>query len=651
MTISNYSRPQQRIFQQLDITPPATTSRINAIVIGPTYFVQRYGWEERAGTTFDTAGQALPYDFVDDMGASAVLGDTTYTLDTQSVRVFAEDVEALLADIEANISFDSTRKVITLSTNDFKGSGTLNAALDGRPVQAGDVVDVEVTGGTFFRRKVQSFTADNVLVLDQAVPGSGLESVQFLYVHSGEIDQDVLTVGATTVTTDASIGLAIPGKDSAAPLVDGKGELFVQYRALMAPPADEGYLTIHTTSDIEDQLGTICLDNDLAYAASRALHGSGGQRIYALRVQTDDSQGFTQALTKISSTDYTYALAPITTDLDAQLVVASHVGAMSQPEVKNFRRAYLGYDSPGQYEVLSGAAFTPAAFGGDANRHITISEGGLIAAGVTAGYIFTTGGTDYTVQERLSDTELVLTGAGTTTGTWTIDAPDNAVGTTAAVKARSQAIGDRRAANVWTHQGTNFVEGQFQRIPNRYLAAEIAGLRTALRPQQGLTRTEVQTITNASAMHTLFTQDQLDEIAAAGTFIVTQDVESGDTFIRHQLTTDTSSGSLFYEDSVGTNLDDLSFQIKDAVEGYIGKRNVTPATVSEVRGVVRDILQTTTEADAGDQAGPQIISYQDLVVRAHPVLKDRIEISVQVEMPLPLNNIDTYIRASVGLTI
>lgn len=78
-----------------------------------------------------------------------------------------------------------------------------------------------------------------------------------------------------------------------------------------------------------------------------------------MRVATDDSAGFTAALTKISSTDYTYALAPITTDLDAQLVVATHAGTMSQPDVKNFRRAYLGYDSPGQYQVLSGAAFTP----------------------------------------------------------------------------------------------------------------------------------------------------------------------------------------------------------------------------------------------------------------------------------------------------
>jgi len=128
-------------------------------------------------------------------------------------------------------------------------------------------------------------------------------------------------------------------------------------------------------------------------------------------------------------------------------------------------------------------------------------------------------------------------------------------------------------------------------------------------------------------------------------------VESGSVYIRHQLTTDTSNESLYYEDSVGTNLDDLSFKIKDALEGFIGKYNLTPQTIAQARGAVRDILQEATESDAGAQVGAQIISYADLVVQADPVLKDRLQISVTVEIPLPLNNIDTYIRASIGLTI
>jgi len=651
MTIPNYIRPQQRIFQLLDITPTATAGRINALVVGPAYFVQRYGQEERQASTFASAGQDLLYTFVDEMGGVSELEDTDYTLDTASVRVFAEDVEALLSTFDdTDLTLDAGRTKLISSVDDFLGA-SLRSELDNRPVQVGDVVDVEVTGGSVFRRTVASFEGDNTIILNMAVPGAGLVGFKTIYIHSGELEASLLTVAGAKVSTDAFIGLTIVGKDSAAALQDGVGNLFVQFRALMKPPADESYISIRSAQDIIDNLGTIALDNDLAYAASRALSGSGGKRIYALRVATDDVSGFSAALNKISSTDYTYALAPITTDTGVMDIVATHVGSMSQPDVKNFRRAYLGYDSPGEYPVLETVAFTAATFNSNANRYVTVTNGGLISAGVKSGYIFRAGGADYEVQERISDTELILTGVGAAAGNADLLSPDTARGQADAVISRAGAFDSRRVAHVWSHKGTSFVEGSYQVIPNRFAASEAAGIRSALQPQQGLTRTEITTFTDVASMHTLFTNDLLDEIAAAGTFIITQDVESGSVYIRHQLTTDTSNESLYYEDSVGTNLDDLSFKIKDALEGFIGKYNLTPQTIAQARGAVRDILQEATESDAGAQVGAQIISYADLVVQADPVLKDRLQISVTVEIPLPLNNIDTYIRASIGLTI
>jgi hypothetical protein len=204
---------------------------------------------------------------------------------------------------------------------------------------------------------------------------------------------------------------------------------------------------------------------------------------------------------------------------------------------------------------------------------------------------------------------------------------------------------------VWVENGTAYVGSDFETIPNKFLAAEIAGLRSALPPQAGLTRTEVTTITDASAMHSRYTPDELDVIASAGVFIVTQDVESGAVFIRHQLTTKTDSGSLYYEDSVGTNVDDMSFGLKDILNPYIGRRNVTPVTIAEISGVVRNKMQEYAEADVDSTYGSQIISYSNLTVQAHATLKDRIEVGVKAEIPLPMNNIDVYLNATVGLTI
>jgi len=650
--IPNYIRPQHRIFQLLDVTPDAPADRINALVMGPTYFVNRYGQETIPAQSYDAAGTTLDYLWYDSLEQSQLLSATDYELDTDSVRVWIENAEAVLANMTADVTLDADRKTLTSDTNDFSGSGTLRADLDGRPVQVGDLVDVYVDGVVApFRRTVTSLTT-TTLVLNLAVPGTeALDRVEIVLVHSGEVDSDLVTAGAATVALDP-VALEGTGVGTAPALKDEVGSVYVQFRALMAPPADEEILSIRNQEDIEQLLGTIAIENDLAWAATRALSGSGGKRIYALRTNGDDLTAFNTALVKISATDMVYALAPITSDREAQNAVSAHVDAQSQPDVKNFRRCYLGFDSPGQTVVIDTITFTAAAFGGSANRYITVSAGGLIAAGVRAGYVFTSGSVNYTIQERVSDTEFILEGAGPASGSGaSISVPDTADGQKDLLIERGRSLTSRRSSIVWVHKGSAWVDGRFQTVPNRFLAAEIAGLRSALLPQQGLTRTEVTTIASAPLMYVLFSQDQLDEIAANGVFIVTQDVESGTVYIRHQITTETDKGSLYYEDSLGTNLDAICFQVKDAVEGFIGKRNVTPGTVSEIRGLVRDILQAATETDEGVDSGPQLISYQDLVVEAHPQLKDRISIRFTGDFPLPLNNIDTYARASVGLTI
>mgnify|MGYP001557956192 CR=1 FL=1 len=52
-------------------------------------------------------------------------------------------------------------------------------------------------------------------------------------------------------------------------------------------------------------------------------------------------------------------------------------------------------------------------------------------------------------------------------------------------------------------------------------------------------------------MYLKYRQTDLDNIAAHGTFIITQSSNTGAVFIRHQLTTETSKGSLYYEDNAG----------------------------------------------------------------------------------------------------
>jgi hypothetical protein len=183
-----------------------------------------------------------------------------------------------------------------------------------------------------------------------------------------------------------------------------------------------------------------------------------------------------------------------------------------------------------------------------------------------------------------------------------------------------------------------------------YAAAEVAGLRSAILPQQGLTHTEISIVAAADLMYTKYSQTQLDTIAANGTFIITQENEDGARFIRHQLTTKTGSGSLYYEDSVGVNIDSISFQLKALLKPYIGRTNVNAKTIRDIyNDVFKALADFATDPGFGQSIGPALNGFTDLIVAVDDNFKDRINITAALQVPLPLNVIDTTLRASASL--
>jgi hypothetical protein len=667
MSIPNYIRPQLTIKQLLDVTPGAELDRINATIIGPQYMLSRFGKETVPAYAFDTsidedtdtAGLQLPYQYVDSDGVTQDL-PSGYVVDLASVTVDAVGVEALLASLTGTLGTDDTASLsaagydITLYTGAFAGASLL-AAFDGRDTAVGDVVYIQLddTDASMYRRTVAGISSDGTTItLNAPIPDGDVSELEFYYEYTGPMtltDHYTVSASGVTIVDGASLDL---GQDLEAPLTDTVGEVSIGFRAFVPAASTDTYVSINSTTDIESNFGTVDIDNDIAYALSRALVGSQGKRVYGLGLTANTSAGYTAALRKIEATDTTYALVALTTDMAIQAVVASHVEAMSTDVKKNFRRMYVGVDSPGEYSRALAKAFTAVTYNSKANSYVTITAGGLTAAKVVAGDLFRVSDVNYEIETVIDDDTLILAEVGPgASGTANIYAADTVASQTEFVTATARGFGSRRVACIWVEDGTRFMNGEYTVIPNMFLASEIAGIRSALAPQAGLTRTEVTTITDAPAMHSKYTPDELDSIAEDGVFIVTQDVESGAVFIRHQLTTKTDSGSLYYEDNVGTNVDDMSFGLKDILSGYIGKKNVTPATIAEINTAVRNKMQDYAESDVDFEYGSQIISYDNLTVEAHATLKDRVIVGVRAEVPLPLNNIDVYLQASVGLTI
>ena len=492
-------------------------------------------------------------------------------------------------------------------------------------------------------------------------------AVNFRLPFTGQIaetqaaDASAYTVSSTGITVDANLAVLVPERTASqwATFADSVGSIAASYRALVPVPANESWLTLDSASDITAKLGPVDPDNELAYGASWMFSGAQGQRVYVLRVSGTDETAFAAALKKIEATDMVYALGIITDSEDVKQLGARHVADQSARTVKNFRRCYVGTDSPGSYPVLQRKAdstnFTATiTTNGVANVLVNVAGANLTIRDIVAGDRVLLPGLslEFVVKRVITDTELELVSGPVSPITpavaievWKADTAESQA---TFVRNVSKSLGSRRAVNVWVENGTNFGDSGYQVIPNKFVACEIAGLRCAVLPQQGLTHTEIKSITGAPAMYSRYSVDLLNEIAADGVFIITQDAESGAVYIRHQLTTDPNNGSLYYEDSVGVNLDNISFEIKDLLTGYIGKKNATARTVEEIRNRATNILNSYTSPNVSEvDIGPALVSWQDLVVEIDPVLRDRINLSAALTMPLPLNNIDVVLQANV----
>jgi hypothetical protein len=515
------------------------------------------------------------------------------------------------------------------------------------------------------------------LGMDGAQPGI---AVTALVPFSGYIPAEEPILGNINFVADAtgvtlgSIAQSVAGYpaelDSVKTALDATGTVSVVWRAEIPVGASEGLVPIDNTDDILDFVGSAAMASELGFALAKALSGSQGKRIYGLKTAGASREAFQAAILKLEAANYIYAIAVLTDDEQIMRDFSAHARLSSQKEIKRFRRAYVGTDSPGEYPILENredsTPYLATISAGDNGYNLvtftevdvdletlTISEGDkLLIPGVDETFV---------IDRVTGENTLVLKSgplasvAATAMQLIAADTPEN-VGRF--VYGRSQRIGlnaeDRRHINnVWVDNGIyDDGVGAPALVPNRFGAAEVAGLRTAVQPQQSLTRTEVGFITDAPSMYTRFSAAVLNEMAANGVWIITQNSPDTTPYIRHQITAEVSSGSLFYEDSAGVNIDSICFAIDDVVDPLIGKRNATSRTVIEIKNKLLQLLGELTESGYASLIGPQLVNFYNLAgesgtldVAIDPILKDTINVSVVLEIPLPLNNIRVTVLA------
>ena len=441
-------------------------------------------------------------------------------------------------------------------------------------------------------------------------------------------------------------------------------QLYLEYRALLTENSNSLY-TITDTADVVNMLGTIDPDNPLAFGVNMALQNSGAQAVYFMALPTDDIAGWAAVLNKLTLTSNIYALAPVTTDGEVLAMVEAHVLAMSTELNKKWRIAYVGTEMPTQSSVLTRAtnplgvdwlatvtedSRSPGSF-----TKVTLTTNGNLTTKLKAGdsvlLLFHTddwGNVVYTmdtVAEIASNTVFYLVGG--------LDSAKPSQKLEAYHPMSVEEIAQAVAA-----QSSNFMNRRIYRVfPGNlgafgtYVGAEmgacaVAGLCSSVAPQQGLTNIAMVGFDDLPVSYGMFNMSQLNEIAAGGTFILMQDVQGGDVYVRHQISTAYATGDINQsENSITKDLDSISYYFSSTLAPFIGKYNVTPELIDVIRAHIRNGINYLGSFTSVGLLGPMLIvdGTQIVTLQQHPTLKDRIVCTVNVQLPYPLNVIELHL--------
>lgn len=463
------------------------------------------------------------------------------------------------------------------------------------------------------------------------------------------------------------------GVQMALPVVSDAGatqysKLYLEYRAWRQDLVGKVTTIQDSTSAPLLIPGDIGPDNPLLCAALKALLNSNGCPVQVTAI-SDPSvpANWSLALEAIDGRTDVYGLVPLTQDVNVFNLYAAHINAQSAPEYGNFRVGWFNLQDVPLKSIVTSATSTDgnvvlATISADPNTSgnpITIvavpaGNAQFIKNGVLAGDMlrayYTTDGFGNTTYQSFpiasvtTQDQLVLATAAPSQVTqaakieiWrTLSADDESV----AIGAAAGVFANRRIMAVWP----DTVSSAGTSMPGYHVCAALAGLASGVAPHQGLTNLALQGFDDISRSYKKFNRTQLNNMAGAGTLIVTQDPVTGVVFSRHALTSATPDGNINdREEMIVRNLDSVSFIVHDQYNPYIGIANVTPSMINVIKATAESVIGLLTGNAFIARLGPQVISASVVEARAHAYLRDRVVLTMNFNLPYALNNLEAHI--------
>lgn len=520
--------------------------------------------------------------------------------------------------------------VVTGSLNGNNGSFTVRSKIDNNTLQTNETFAATETALNYtIRRNIQA-TVGNV-----SIPRS--------------------TVGVTV--TQSSVGLPI-GLNATDPVVGSQpiisANVLLSYRAQRLELSAEA-LEFTTPQDLQASFGTdqIVPENPLAFAAFLALNNQASStNVLALDYQylNDELLSYSDAFSILANEDM-YALNVLTHNTSVHTALNAHVLAMSQPLAKLER---VGITNR---QLITSAVVVPegavdGVIAGAGHLDFSSASGLFLTSGVVPGMFINVSAPSnvagrYKIASVNSQTSITLISGPTVNNTgisFLVD-KDLSLGDQATyLAAYASSIGSRRLVVIWPDIVKLPVGPNIRQLPGYFLGAGLGALTTALPTQQGFTNQNVAVYSGVVHSTKYFTNAQLNTLASGGIMIFVQNVlDVSSLYIRHQLTTDTSAIK-FQEFSITKNVDFIAKFIRSNHKQFPGKYNIVDNAFDDLKTSAAGIVTFLKDSTKLPKIGGVIKSGKLLSAIQDPVNIDTIQEQWQLDIPIPLNNLDITIN-------
>lgn len=441
----------------------------------------------------------------------------------------------------------------------------------------------------------------------------------------------------------------------------GTNQMYLEYRA-WNQTLTSAVGSLNDVANIDTISGPLTPDNPLKWAMFMALSNNNTSDVKYIAVSDPDSTDAWQTvLDKIEERDDVYGLVPLTYNKTVLDLFAAHVQAQSNELQGRWRVLWVNLpDSSAKVVADATTAGTTilatteddTATSGTQYTILKAQAGQGYLADVRAGdvvrYLYTNDAwgdesyTEYTVAAVINDdTVRLVTGTAVAETTprkvevhRTLTADEHA-----AELALTRGYTNRRIRATWPDK----ISSGSTEMDGIHMNAALAALASGVVPQQGLTHLQVSGFDDVSRTTKLFSRSQLDAMALGGAWIVTQDLQDGEVYTRHAVTTGAYEVLTDREEVVVRNVDSISFYFLDVFSPYIGVSNVTPGTLDVLESEILAGIQFLRSRGSTPLLGGQIIDASITDLRASLEFKDRVIVGLSLDIPYALNVLEIHL--------